>query len=226
MSREIEDELAPKIGVRLSGTGGQGLVLAGRLLAEAAAIHCGLNVVYTKSYGPEARGGASRSDVILSPGEVDDLVSTPMDVLLCLSQKACDRYFPDLAYKGFLLVDSTNVEVVPTSRVVELPLTELAATECGGKMVTNVLALSVMCSLTNIVPDWALKEAVTSIVRAEFLEQNLKTLDFGHRLAGDVRTEMDRKGQFELPNLHCLRDAARPSGVHSATGDTAENIGT
>lgn len=226
MRRGSEEELAPKIGVRLSGTGGQGLVLAGRILAEAAAIHCGLNVVYTKSYGPEARGGASRSDIILSPGEVDDLVSTPMDVLVCLSQKACDRYFPDLAYKGFLLVDSTNVAVVPTSRVVELPLTELAATECGDKMVTNVLALSVMCSLTNIVPERALKAAVTSTLRAEFLDQNLRTLNFGHRLAGEVRAEKGRKGQVELPNFRCLREAARQSEVQPAPGDAAVNIDT
>jgi len=205
----ITDDLDPKVGVRLGGSGGQGLVLAGRLLAEAAAVGNGLNVVFTKSYGPEARGGASRSDVILGPGEVDDLVSDPVDVLVCLSQKSCDRYFPSLAYQGFLLVDSTNVTVVPTSRVVELPLSELAALKCGGKMVTNVLALSVMCALTDIVTRAALKDAVRRSVKKDFLEQNTRTLDFGYRLAREHVKKMTAKKRSEIPDLRCLREAVR-----------------
>jgi 2-oxoglutarate ferredoxin oxidoreductase subunit gamma len=208
----VEDDLAPKVGVRLSGTGGQGLVLAGRLLAEAAAIHCGLNVVFTKSYGPEARGGASRSDVVLSPGEVDDLVSDPVDLLVCLSQQACDRYFPNLAYRGFLLVDSTNVTVVPTNRAVELPLSETASRKCGGKMVTNVLALSAMCALTDIVTRGALRKAVGTMVREEFLEQNLKAMDFGYRLAVEHLKKMSPRRRKELPELTCLREAAGGAG--------------
>jgi 2-oxoglutarate ferredoxin oxidoreductase subunit gamma len=203
--------MSPKVGVRLSGTGGQGLVLAGKLLAEAAAIQCGLNVVYTKSYGPEARGGASRSDVIMSMGEVDDLVNSPVDVLMCLGQKACDKYFPDLVYKGFLFLDSTNVTVVPTSRFVELPLTELAAKKCGGTMVTNVLALSALCALTNLVTRRALREAIKSTVRENFLEQNLKAMELGYRLARDLRKEMSDREKNNLPNFGYLREKAKRS---------------
>ncbi len=210
MKAGAEDTVSPTVGVRLSGTGGQGLVLAGRILAEAGAIHCGLNVVYTMSYGPEARGGASRSDVILSQGEVDDLVSDPVDVLVCLSQKACDRYFPHLAYKGFMLVDSTNVTVVPTNRAVELPLTELAAAQCGGKMVTNVLALSVMCALTSLIPKESLTRAVRSIVKEDFLEQNLRTLEFGYRLAEEYRTGPRGREAADLPDFRCLRGEVVP----------------
>lgn len=204
-------ELAPKVGVRLSGTGGQGLVLAGKLLAEAA-VRCGLNVVFTKSYGPEARGGASRSDVILSSGEVDDLVSDPVDILVCLSQKACDRYFSSLAYRGFLLVDSTNVIVVPTSRGVELPLTELAARECGGPMVTNVLALSVMCALTDVVPRDALREALAAALRPEFLDQNRQAMEFGFTLADGENRNMSSRKQAAIPRFGCLREPAAPTG--------------
>ena len=201
------DEVAPKVGVRLSGTGGQGLVLAGRLLAEAAAIHCGLNVVFTKSYGPEARGGASRSDVVLSPGEVDDLVSEPVDVLVCLSQKACDRYFQNLAYQGFLLVDSTNILVVPTNRAVELPLTETAATECGGKMVTNVVTLGALGALTDIVPRAALEAAVRSSVKKEFVDTNLGALACGYVLAEKYLGGLSGRKRAEIPGLTCLREA-------------------
>jgi 2-oxoglutarate ferredoxin oxidoreductase subunit gamma len=211
MSPPAWKERSPKVGVRLSGTGGQGLVLAGKLLAEAAAIQCGLNVVYTKSYGPEARGGASRSDVIMSMGEVDDLVNSPVDVLMCLGQKACDKYFADLVYQGFLLVDSTNVTVVPTSRFVELPLTELAAKKCGGTMVTNVLALSALCALTNLVTRRALREAIKSSVRKNFLEQNLKAMELGYRLARDLRKEMGDREKENLPNFGYLREKTKGS---------------
>lgn len=213
MIARADEVLAPRVGVRLSGTGGQGLVLAGKLLAEAAAIHCGLNVVYTKSYGPEARGGASRSDVILSPEEVDDLVCSPVDALVCLSQRACDRYFPDLVHQGFLLVDSTNVTVVPTSRVIEIPLTEMAARKCGGKMVTNVLALSTLCALTDIVTRKALREAIKSSVRKEFHEMNLKTMDLGYRLAADIRKELSGREQEEIPDYSRMRKAPGPSST-------------
>lgn len=210
MKTGIEDTVAPTVGVRLSGTGGQGLVLAGKILAEAGAIHCGLNVVYTMSYGPEARGGASRSDVILSQGEVDDLVSDPVDILVCLSQKACDKYFPNLAYKGFMLVDSTNVSVVPTNRAVEMPLTELALEKCGGRMVTNVLALAVMCALTTLIPREALAGAVRSTVREDFLEQNLRTLELGYQLAGEYRAAAEGRETVELPDFRCLRGEVVP----------------
>jgi 2-oxoglutarate ferredoxin oxidoreductase subunit gamma len=209
-------EALPQVGVRLSGTGGQGLVLAGKLLAEAGAIQCGLNVIYTKSYGPEARGGASRSDVILGMGELDDLVNSPVDVLMCLGQKACDKYFPDLVYKGFLFVDSTNVTVVPTSRYVELPLTEMAAKKCGGTMVTNVLGLSALCALTNLVTRRALKEAILSSVRAPFQEQNLKTLELGYRMARDLRNEMSDRERRILPNFGYLREKPKASRSASA----------
>jgi len=215
LSPESGKDLAAKVGVRLSGTGGQGLVLAGKLLAEAGAIQCGLNVVYTKSYGPEARGGASRSDVILSMGELDDLVNNPVDVLMCLGQKACDKYFPDLVYQGFLLIDSTNVTVVPTSRYVELPLTEMAAKKCGGTMVTNVLALSALCALTNVVTRRALREAIKSSVRPAFQEQNLKAMELGYRLARDLRNEMSEREKENLPNFGYLREKSKTSRSRS-----------
>jgi 2-oxoglutarate ferredoxin oxidoreductase subunit gamma len=208
--------LPSQVGVRLSGTGGQGLVLAGKLLAEAGAIQCGLNVVYTKSYGPEARGGASRSDVILSMNELDDLVNSPVDVLMCLGQKACDKYFPDLVYQGFLLIDSTNVTVVPTSRFVELPLTEMAAKKCGGTMVTNVLALSSLCALTNLVTRRALREAIKTSVRPAFQEQNLKAMELGYRLARDLRNGMSDREKKALPNFGCLRE--KPKRSRPGTG--------
>ncbi|MFL7791064.1 MAG: 2-oxoacid:acceptor oxidoreductase family protein, partial [Anaerolineae bacterium] len=87
--------------IRLAGTGGQGIILAGVLLAEAA-VRDGMNVVQTQSYGPEARGGASRSEVIISDEEIDYPKVIEADMMLCLSQEACDRYSGRLRKNGML----------------------------------------------------------------------------------------------------------------------------
>ncbi|RKY44545.1 MAG: 2-oxoacid:ferredoxin oxidoreductase subunit gamma, partial [Candidatus Neomarinimicrobiota bacterium] len=81
--------------LRLSGSGGQGLILIGKILAEAAAIYDGKNATQSQSYGPEARGGASRSEVIISDGEIDYPKAMKLDLLLALTQEACDLYIKD-----------------------------------------------------------------------------------------------------------------------------------
>jgi len=143
-------------------------------------------------------------------------VNSPVDVLMCLGQKACDKYFPDLVYQGFLLIDSTNVTVVPTSRFVELPLTEMAAKKCGGTMVTNVLALSSLCALTNLVTRRALREAIKTSVRPAFQEKNLKAMELGYRLARDLRNGMSDREKKALPNFGCLRE--KPKRSRRGTG--------
>ncbi len=79
--------------IRLSGTGGQGLIFAGIILAEAAGIHDGKYVCQTQSYGPEARGGASKAEVVISDREIDYPEAIKPDLLLAMSQKSCDAYF-------------------------------------------------------------------------------------------------------------------------------------
>jgi len=90
-----------RIEVCLSGAGGQGLILAGIILAEAAGIYEGKEVVQTQSYGPEARGGASRSEVVISEGFIDYPKVTKSDILLVLTQDACDKYISKLSQDVF-----------------------------------------------------------------------------------------------------------------------------
>src|SRR3990172_8617479 len=92
--------------VRLSGSGGQGIILGGVILAEAAAIYEKKNAVQSQSYGPEARGGASKADVIISDEEIDYPKALKIDVLLALTQEACNKYIKDLKEGGVLIVDS------------------------------------------------------------------------------------------------------------------------
>lgn len=178
--------LSPSVVVRLGGTGGQGLLLAGRLLAEAAAIHDKRDILLTNSYGPEARGGASRSEVVIGKGEIDILHARKIDVLVCLSQTACDRYYDDLVDNGLLIVDSTNVTVVPTSRVVEVPMTALAVRELGNRMVTNVIAVGVFAGVTDLITEGALIQAVDTRVPAKYRDLNLRAAKIGYRLGCEL----------------------------------------
>src|SRR5512138_1966714 len=91
--------------IRLAGEGGQGLILAGIILGEAAAIYDGKKAIQTQSYGPEARGGASKSEVIVSTSDIDYPKVTSADALVVMSQEACDKYAADLQREGLMIVD-------------------------------------------------------------------------------------------------------------------------
>lgn len=201
-------QIAETVSVLLSGTGGQGLLLAGRILAEAAAIHDGLNAVTSNSYGPEARGGASRSEVTISAGDIDDLRATRFDILLSLSQKACDSYFNLLKEDGVLIVDSTNVSVVPTSRALELPMTRMAVEECGNRMVANIIGLGAICGCTHVVSLDALMAAVESTMRADLVPMNIKALKLGYSAAEEFINELPDKRQAQIKDYSLTKKKA------------------
>lgn len=174
--------------IRLSGAGGQGLILAGIILAEAAGIYDNKNVVQTQSYGPEARGGASKSEVVISKKEIDYPKVTDPDVLLALTQEACDKYHPDLKEKGILIVDSFYVRNLPSCReVVSLPITSVAEKEIGRKLVANIVALGVITELTGVVSREAIKKAVLERVPEGTEKMNEKALNAGFRIAREKK---------------------------------------
>lgn len=170
--------------IRLSGTGGQGLILSGITLAEAAAIYEGKNAVQTQSYGPEARGGASRSDVIVSNLEIDYFLVLRPDILLAMAQEACDRYLKDTKEDGLVLIDSTFVKKIPPtkSQIYSLPLTKMAQDLTGKAIVANMLALGVLISLTRVVSIEALEKAVSKNVSRQNYEINIKAFHEGLRV--------------------------------------------
>jgi len=120
------DESVTRTEIRLGGEGGQGMILAGIILAEAAAIYDGKNVVQSQSYGPEARGGASKAEVIISDEEIDFPEVIQADILIALSQEAYDKHSSDLKTGGLLIIDTENVEAVENDDAVKLPITSLA----------------------------------------------------------------------------------------------------
>ncbi|MEA3339600.1 MAG: 2-oxoacid:acceptor oxidoreductase family protein [Chloroflexota bacterium] len=168
--------------VRLAGTGGQGAILAGILLAEAA-IRDGKNVVQSQSYGPEARGGASRSEVVIS----DDAILYPKvlqpNVTLCMSQEACDKYGGQMGKDGLLILDDCHVGRAPTTQAVRMPMTTTAQEVAGRKIVANVVGLGVLVGLTGIVSRESLEAAVKERAPQGTEEINLKALAAGFEAA-------------------------------------------
>ena len=167
--------------IRLSGEGGQGLVLAGKILAEAAAIYDDKNATQSQSYGPEARGGASRSEVIISDEEIDYPKAINIDLLLALTQESCARYHKDLKDDGILLADSDAVKEYPDikSKIYKVPIISIAKDEVGRVMVANIVALGIIAELTNIVSIDALESAILSRVPKGTEKINLQALKAG-----------------------------------------------
>jgi 2-oxoglutarate ferredoxin oxidoreductase subunit gamma len=176
--------------IRLSGSGGQGMVLAGMILAEAIGINDGKNVVQTQSYGPEARGGASRSDLVVSSKELYYPKTIQLDLLLCLTQESCDAYYQALKEDGILIVDSGLVTQLPAREVYAFPFTQLARERIGTPMVANIIALGTIASLTKVVSKKGLSEAVQRRAPKGTEEKNLQALEIGFEL---IRKKRGRK---------------------------------
>jgi 2-oxoglutarate ferredoxin oxidoreductase subunit gamma len=172
-----------RLEIRLAGSGGQGLILAGMILAEAAGIHEGKFVTQTQSYGPEARGGASKSEVVISDQEIDYPQAVKPDILLCMNQMACDTYIFDVKPEGALIVDSSLVHHLPTTRVIPLPFTKIAREEVGREMMANIVALAALITLTGVVSPKSLEAAVLARVPKGTGDLNKKALKAGIKAA-------------------------------------------
>jgi 2-oxoglutarate ferredoxin oxidoreductase subunit gamma len=176
-----------RVEIRLAGEGGQGMILAGIILAEAAAIYDNKNAVQTQSYGPEARGGASKAEVIIGQGEIDYPEVITADVLVALSQEACDRYATNLKKEGLLIVDEEKVGRVPVNNAIKAPITQLAINATGKSITANVVALGVLVGLTSVVSREAIEKAVTSRAPKGTEELNRKALEAGFEVADQIR---------------------------------------
>jgi len=176
--------------IRLAGAGGQGLALAGIILAEAA-MYDGKNTTYTQSYGPETRGGASRSEVIIADGEIDYPKVTQADLLLCLSQESCDKYFYNVKKDGVLIVDTNHVSRVPTSRAYRVDITGLAVDVAGRAITANVVGLGLIVGLTGVVSRQAIEASVAAHVPQGTEELNLKALAAGLEEAERLKSQSE-----------------------------------
>ncbi len=169
---------------RFSGTGGQGLITAGIILAEAALLD-GLQAVQSQSYGPEARGGSSKAEVILSDAPIRFGRVTHPDTLLVMSQEAADKFSGDCDESTLIITDSLFVKETKAkgSRRVDLPITHTAREACGKPLFANIVALGAVVALTKCVSMDALEKAVLNRVPKGTEEANQRALAAGYDLA-------------------------------------------
>jgi 2-oxoglutarate ferredoxin oxidoreductase subunit gamma len=167
--------------VRFSGAGGQGLILAGKILAEAVAIYDGGNAVQTQSYGPEARGGASKAEVVISKGCIDYPKAMNLDVLLSLTQESCDKYVGDLKAGGILIVDSEKVTEIPEGdfKLYSAPISRIAIERVGKLVVANIVALGIFIEISGSASKESTEKAIKSKVPKGTEELNIKAFHEG-----------------------------------------------
>jgi 2-oxoglutarate ferredoxin oxidoreductase subunit gamma len=178
--KEIGDE---RYELRLSGSGGHGVILAAVILAQAIGSDRKMNVVQTQSYGPEARGGASRSDIVVSREEIYYPKTMKLNLLLAFTQEACDKYARDIKPGGLLIVDSNQVTKIPIKSCYGFPFFRAAREQVGHPMTANVIALGAITELIGIVPREALRAVVRERAPKGTEETNLKALQVGFDMA-------------------------------------------
>jgi len=168
--------------VRIAGFGGQGVISIGVLLAKAAGQFGGQDVAQTQSYGPEARGGSCKTDVILSDSAIDYIKPLDLNLLVAMAQPAFDTYSAALKDDVLLLLDSTMVTTVPErfSNVARIPVTELAETKMGQKVVANVIMLGALAHVSGWVTPEACKSALAATFAPKILDKNYAAFDLGY----------------------------------------------
>jgi len=173
-----------RVEIRLSGSGGQGLILSGIILAKAA-VHDNIKVTQSQSYGPESRGGSSRADVIISTKDIFFPECTNLDILVALTQEACDKYVYDMKDKGILIADTSYVKNISMmgSRVFEIPISDICLEKLGSKLPANIVVLSFLVKLTKIVTLKSLEQAIRESVKPAFIDMNIKAMKLGFSLA-------------------------------------------
>ncbi len=165
----------------LGGFGGQGIILAGHILGQAAAIHDGKNATMTQDYGPEARGGACRTQVVISDEQVSYPYVEDPSVVAVMSQEAYSKYADGLDRDTLLLIDEDLVkpEKPPKGKAFAIPATRIAQ-ELGRTAVANIVMLGFLTALAGVVSVDAMKKSLLSSVPKGTEELNQKAFDRGY----------------------------------------------
>lgn len=164
--------------IRIAGTGGQGIVTAGRILAEAAVLS-GSNATHSQVYGPQSRGGACRSDIVIANGDVGFPLADDIDFLVALTTKAYTRYCPELRVGGYLLVDSRCDPALLDSSHLSFPIVDTARSVSANQVVIGVVSLGLIQAFTGVVDTEALRQAVAARVPPVHRLMNLQALSAG-----------------------------------------------
>lgn len=186
--------------IRVAGFGGQGVILCATIIGKAVSIYEHGYATMTQSFGPEARGGSSSAQVILSESPILYPYVTQPDILVVMSQEAYTRFTPELKPGGLLLVERDLVRMsgpLKGVRCYGVPATRLAE-ELGRKMVLNVVMTGFFGALTNLLDPDALRKAVADSVPAGTQKLNLDAFEKGYAYGRKLREEVGDEGENDL----------------------------
>ncbi len=167
--------------IRFSGFGGQGIIRCGLITGKALALYDNKHATMTQSFGPEARGSACSSQLVVSEDRVlYPYISVP-EILISMSQEAYEKYEPELKDDGILIIDKDLVKLKPARgkiRVYAIPSTRFAE-ELGNRIIANLVMLGFFSAITGVVSSEAMKKALPGLVPGRFLDLNIKAFDKG-----------------------------------------------
>jgi len=170
----------------LAGLGGQGLLLAGLILGDAAAIGEGKHAAQIEAYAPLARGAESKSELIISTEEIDYPKVQKADILVALSQDAYDNNIGRVREGGFALIDSSSVKTTPTEQIKAIPLTDIALESTGKPFTVSIVALGALARLTSIVQLNSLLTSINFRAPNGTEDINKKAAEAGYVAAGNI----------------------------------------
>jgi 2-oxoglutarate ferredoxin oxidoreductase subunit gamma len=173
--------------IRLSGAGGQGLVLAGIIIADAAVMVEEFNVSQTQSYGPESRGGSSRSEIVYGEDQIDFPKVMKPDLLVCLTQTAFDEYGADLKQYGVMIVDSSidisEIDESLKENVYQLSIIKTAEKNMNNKIYANMIVLGIISNiLAKQIPAEFIEKSIIDHVPPETIDNNLEAFEIGREI--------------------------------------------
>ena len=168
--------------IRISGFGGQGVMLAGFLLGKALSLYQDLEAVMTQSYGPEARGGASSASIVVADYPIAYPFVQKADVLIAISQEGYARYRDETKPDAAIIIDEGLVDPKPGDDPLRIPATKLAE-DLGRRIVANVVILGYFCAISDVVTREAMEEAIRTSVKPKTLSLNLEAFEAGFAYA-------------------------------------------
>lgn len=178
-----------RVEVRFAGFGGQGIIKSGIIVAAAASIHAGKNSVQTQSYGPESRGGACKSEVVISEQEIDFPKLVQPDILVVMSQAAYNDYADDIKQGGTVILDP---DMIPTEKdlgkvkIFKVPATKMAD-QLGRRIVANIVMIGAFVAITKLLDENAVKESIKENIPKGTEELNLAAFEKGHEYGKNLK---------------------------------------
>jgi 2-oxoglutarate ferredoxin oxidoreductase subunit gamma len=172
-----------------SGSGGQGVITAAIILAEAAVLHEGLNAVQSQSYGAAARGGATRSDVIISDATIDYPKVIQPNLLVCLTQEAYNKFYEIIRPGGLLITDLRYVKTIKKvdAQQREIPIYPNVMEKIGKPIVFNIAMLGTLIGMTEMVAPESIMKVLENRIPPDFLDMNRQALDLGLALGAEYK---------------------------------------